>query len=43
MDLIFAQRVMIARAVKVDDVALAWVLEHWPISKKRVACDGGKF
>ena len=43
IDFSFAQRIMIARAVEVDDVPLAWVLEHWPIRKKRVACDGGKF
>jgi len=43
MDLSFAQRIVIARTVKVDDVALAWVLEHWPIGKKRVPRDRGKF
>jgi hypothetical protein len=43
IDFSFAERIMIARTVKVDDVAVAWVFEHWPTGKKRVACDGGKF
>ena len=34
LDLSLAQRVMIARTVKVENVSLAWVLEHWPISKE---------
>ena len=42
IDFSFAQRIMIAWAVKVDNVPLARVLQDWPIGRKRIACDGGK-